>query len=427
MGLFKGLVLSVLAFALGSCSWTKKDKDLNGETVRVQVPFITGGNYSIQIVELFTLNDVSRLEGQAAEFIIDPDTVSGSLKGRSPTIRYFRDSEGVIVAKDDLSLQLLTVYTQFEKLKDFDRNAGLEGILSYPRKVAVNVRFQDGNRESENNARYSGQYDTFLFDPYTEDALPLMANAGVIGHEHFHAIFQRIVIDGLKDKYPALRKATLHDEDRLHERMGLVVSKNKSELEILPVSDDPRVIYHAVLFRGINEGLADVWGWLFSGDSIFVGRSIPDKKSERDLDVVLYEAHTIPQTNDLLNYVKQPEATQFDFIAYNYGTQLARIFRQFTKDFATERKISETEARPQIAKMIVSMLPDLKEEFAQMKDDQFLTLGHPISLFAKQVPELSYKQCEYFRKLLPKTDPGTEKLATECENIKNQKQSGSDK
>src|SRR5690349_3809170 len=94
-GLCSGIVTAALLISTSACSWQKKEADLDaGEPVRVQIPFSVDGNYHLQIVELFTLTNLSKLQGLAAKFLIDPTTTGNRLHGRNPQFRYMKDQDG---------------------------------------------------------------------------------------------------------------------------------------------------------------------------------------------------------------------------------------------------------------------------------------------------------------------------------------------
>jgi len=408
--MFGFLQLSLL-LSLAACSWKKQEEDLRiGDRVLVQVPFALNGQYSLKIVELFTLTNLTELKGLAAQFLMDPDSVSGALRGRSPRIRYIRNEEGVIIPKDDLSLQLLTMYAHLEKLRNLDTAAGAEGVATWPTTVAVNAKYRDANGNSENNAIFSGKYDALLMVPYTQQALPVMANGGVVGHEHFHALFYKLVIQPLKDLYPEVVASVPHRESRLEEKFGLE-SASDSGPERNPghtVNEkDLRKQYHAIVLGGINEGLADVWGWIFTGDVDLVGRSLPSEKYNRKLD--LYgENLKLSSTMDIRL------APQYN--KYQLGTQVARSLQHFAYVAMEQRKLSLPETRLLMAKWLIATLPTLREKFAALKDDEYLAPSEILNLFSAQVQGESYAECSDLASRIPEDDQ--KKLATErCESF----------
>jgi len=410
MCLFSGAVL----VALSACSWEKKESKLDENApVKVQLPVYTEGTYRMEVVELTSLKSLNDLRGSAAKFFLDASSSSGSLQGRNPHIRYIRDSNDVIVAQDDLSLQLLTVYAHMEKLKALDESSGAKDVLSYPRTVAVNAKFRSAEGILENNALYSGQYDALLVVPYTKSSLPLMANAGVIGHEHFHALFQKLVINPLKEKYPDSDRPTLHDAGQLGEQMGLTTIAGRTNKA--RVNADPRKVYHSALLRGVNEGFADLWGWIYSGDNSFVGRSLPQEKVNRELEIVpdaLYEKE------ELLEPITLGESDDgILFRSYQHGTQLARALRNFAKIYGKGQKISNAEVRSRMAKVLTATLPALQKKYETLKDDEYLTLGVIASLFTEQVKDMQSDECYFIAKLMPGEDEKAVKMGDKCRKI----------
>lgn len=410
--------LGALVIGLSACSWEKKEKTLDENSpVKVQIPVYTEGTYKMEVVELMSLHSLPSLRGGAAKFLIDPSTSKGQLQGRAPNLQYMRDANDVIVATDDLSLQLLTVYAHFEKLKNLEDSVGAKNVLSYPRTVAVNAKFRSSAGMLENNALYTGQYDALLVVPYTDSALPIMANAGVIGHEHFHALFQKMVVEPLGEKYPDAEKPTLHPVEDLDVtgNLGLSTMIRGSRMR---ENTDPRLVYHTVLMRGVNEGFADLWGWIYSGDNNFVGRSLPSEKINRTLE-------TIPDqlfTKEFLQERIAAGETEDNllFRSYQHGTQLARALRNFTIEYGMGKNISNEEARKKMAQVLTETLPVLKTKLENLKSDEYLTLGQVTELFTEQVKDMGSKECFKVAKLMPAADEQLTKMGEKCRGIETQ-------
>lgn len=402
------LLAGAISLLASGCAQDKKESKLDGQTVRVQVPMqSTEGEYRLEIVELSTVQDLTSLKGLAARFLIDPINRAGRLTGRPPEIRYIRNRDGVVVAKDNLSLQLLTVYAHFERLKIWDEKVGAQNLLKYPRTVAVNALFksEDGGVQN-NNALYLGQYDALMIQPYSKEALPLMVNAGVIGHEHFHSLFQKIVIEPFGEKFMRLSRLTapadFDFEDESSPEEGPVrtfMSGGRGQGESSRGRMDPekalemRKRYHAALLRGVNEGLADVWGWVYSGDDSFVGRTLPQEKNR-----------SLEQTPDFL-YGKDKlwgaiergfEEKSLITLSYQYGTQLARSLRQFARIRQIEGQLTQEEIRVLMGRSILLTLPEIKKRYETLKSDEVLTLSHLVGAFGEVLKNLSSKECQSF-------------------------------
>lgn len=408
-----GFLLGVVFLATAACSWDKKEEKLDDSgPIKVQLPVYTEGTYRMEVVQLFSLKSLADIRGEAAKFLLDATSVDGKLQGHNPYIRYMRDSNDVIVAQDDLSLQLLTIYAHMEKLRTLDESSGAKDVLSYPRTIAVNAKFRSSEGIMENNALYAGQYDALLVVPYTKSSLPLMANAGVIGHEHFHALFQKLVIEPLKDQYPDPNHPTLHSPEILGQEMGLtMISRPVRGAAVV----DPRTQYHAALMRAVNEGFADLWGWIYSGDNSFVGRSLPSEKINRELEIV---PDALYDKDDLLGPINLGDSEDSILSrSYQMGTQLARALRNFAVLHAKSQNISTDEVRPRMAQALMSALPALQKKFGALKKDEYLTLSQVAEIFSEQVKDMKSKECDFLAKLMPGDEEKSMKMGDKCRGI----------
>ena len=391
----KSLLLGLLVLAT-ACSMRRKEENQDGP-LRAQIPVATRDGYSLQIVDLLTLTGLADLSGSAARFVLDPELNSGVLQGHSPHLQYFRNVSGVVIPTDTLSLQLLTMYSHYERLQQLDQKTGAGGLLSYPRTVAVNTNFKDADGTPEsNNALYSGKLDALIMVPYTEQGLPIMANGGVIGHEHFHSIFQKIVIDNLKDKYPL----TVQTNPHLQESILKTAEGEVANLDLTKA--DSRTKYHTVLLRGFNEGFADVWGWIYTGDAQFVGRSLPSQKLTRDMDTPLFR---LEAKDEVLNWVELSEKDSLLLgESYLIGNELARAVRTFANLYSAEKKISLEETRIRIGQALIKSLPVMRDKYAALAEDQYLAPIDALAILTDQMAELGPTECYFMAKLAPLTD-----------------------
>ena len=104
------------------------------------------------------------------------------------------------------------------------------------------------------NAAYAPGFDGFLIVPHLviDGAPPFSANLGVMAHEYAHKVFNRIVERGAN--IPAWQE---HDWDP-------------------PAANQ---------FRGLDEGLADVFGYLATLDPDFIGPSLGEQAHLVDRDM----------------------------------------------------------------------------------------------------------------------------------------------
>lgn len=383
---------------LVGCSAERKEDNIHGPT-RVQLPFAVDGKYGLYVLELQSLKNLENLEGSAARFLMDPGVMNNRLHGLAPTIRYMRNTNGVVIPKDDLSLQLLTVYAHIERLQQLDQATGAGGVLSYPRTVAVNAEYRSDEGHLENNALYAGQYDALLFVPYTQSALPIMANGGIIGHEHFHALFHKMVIQPLGKAFPDYQGS---GTDSKPGRAGLTAVGDVQRIDgEAATAEENRRRYHSLVFRGLNEGLADVWGWVYSGDTQFVGQSLPQEKITRDLNS---PPEILDSQAALKHWVeKSKPGTLMVGTAYNLGSQVARAIKGFASlhNGKNSDEVSTSEQRLELGKILLKVLPELKIRFQELKTDEYMNPSVVLQIFADQVPNLSKDGCEYLRNLIP--------------------------
>ncbi len=426
LALFNASVLTLVLTVASGCSFKRHETVDDQQKLKVQIPFTFDGVIRLQVVELFSVLNLQKMKGSAAQFFIDPEVSSYNpkealfLTGSSPQIQYVRNADGVIVPTDDLSLQLLTVYAHFEKLKILDEQLGIGNLLAWPAKVAMNVNFKTGGAKVENNALYSAQFDALLVVPYTEKALPLLINAGVMAHEHFHAIFQKLVIAPLKEKYPSLRKslqqANVHDEDQRLKDMGLWEDHilDQRKIDNTPVSDDEtffRLLYSATLMRGINEGFADVWGWVYSGDTGFVGRSIVQEKMGRSLDTPLERLTSADEVYTQIKLYGQSDP-------YLIGNQLARAIKKFAVMYGQQRNLDLTQVRPMIARWLLATMAPLNKTYVEKFEAKTkLSPADVLEIFSQNVNDLSSSECFYFVKLAQQSDR-SQAFAQRCKSIR---------
>lgn len=408
--MLKRALIFILSMGLMACNMKKEEEDLSGP-LYVQVPFSVDGKYSLQIVKLLTLENLVALKGLAARFLIDPDTASGKLQGRTPEIRYIRDENGVIMAKDSLSLQLITVYAHFEKMREMDNKLGLADVVKWPVTVAVNARYKAVDGILVNNALYSGHHDALLMVPFTGNALPIMANGGVLAHEHFHNIFQKIVLEKIKEKMPTFANLTTHDHKKMSEAMGMVDAFQIETTE----GDTFRDTYHKTLLRALNEGLADVWGWVYSGDSDFVGRSLPQEKMSRQLDVDVNRIESMSTIKSAISSGMSPESLMG--FSYAMGTQYARTVRGYAQALANAEDLSSEQMRQQTSTFVLKVLTALEQKLNSLSPEEFLSPADVIEMMIDKAEKLNSEQCYYLGKLVPSGErkDSTEELCRSLE------------
>jgi hypothetical protein len=377
--------------------------------IQAKIPLLSAdGNYLLQVVDLLSLEDLVELKGWAAKFLLAPTQTGNELQGYQPKIRTIRSAAGVYIATDELSLQLLTVYYHMENLGMMDEIVGAKEVNTWPRTVAVNVNYvaKDGNgKKAENNALYSGELDALLFVPYTEGSLSIMVNGGIIGHEHFHSLFYKLFVKPLGAKFPRTQ-VTLHQEENLESAFGFNTSASAIREQDSEISKPTRPSevagmvsrddYHSYLLRGLNEGLADFWGWLYSGDINFVGHSLPQLSGLRKLSgaVKIPSEYCFSQS---LTYNSERDKDYPGPISksYKYGTSVARNLQAFAIDYQKNRGISALQMRAEIGAALIKSVTDLRESFSKLSEEENLGTTDILVLVSKNLSTLSQEEMAF--------------------------------
>lgn len=331
--LFRGLLITwtLLSVLLVGCGSHLTDKE-SQPSISVWLPRIQTMyaprklEWSTQ--ELRTLSSTTPLRGLVAEIWLQGELGPQGPVGIRPYLKGFFDSRGIWVGRDVHSLRLISLYATFEKLWEIDGELGLRSYLKWPRQVFFDTKVKLGENVSHNNARYSPEWDIYIFEPYTLSELDLVINPGVVAHEHFHALFHHIVTQSVSDQ--GLKQALLKSPE-------ISSGPSKPQPDFAPV-DLSSAIYIHYLVRAWNEALADVWAWLVTGDTHFVERSIPSEKG-RSLDGDTPPSLlTKKQLLDVL--LSNPAPAVRLYFSYQLGSQMAKQLYQTlkTQDRNTSRK-----------------------------------------------------------------------------------------
>jgi hypothetical protein len=378
-----------------------------------QIPWPTGtGDYRLQNVPIKTLYSPDTFSGNFAHIIVDPYVADGALQGHSVG-RYIDIGENTFVPADYATVQATALYAHLEKLAELDELLGVSAKINWPLKIGLNANVVDERGAIRNNALYDGRLDSLLIVPYVEGRLPITINAGVIAHEHFHKIFQVFVMDrarkALSDRIEKAKRAGAifkmsQDETQdsalahapsqasefssacnwatpppsvgfpeLSGGSGSSPTQQRATTEVGPIAAS---VYNEFLLRGINEGLADFWGWVYSGDSNFIGRSLSDRENEsRRLDV---DTKQLPSPEimkvSLASFERngQSDAKRIGY-AYSLGTYYSRFMRGLALKVSGGRE-SDFLARVEVARALLQSLPSLGQQLeALIAQDEFIS------------------------------------------------------
>lgn len=386
--------------SMAACAPQAELRDTKGD-VRVLIPNSVNSRHTLNETELRNIEKLETLKGKYAEFYFAPRVADSTIAGKPAIAKFIKNKNGVLVPANEPTKQLAVIYLHTQKLAELDAELGVYGINQWPRKIGVAVRVEGGSR---NNAFYDGRTDSLLVVPYDRNELPVGINPGILAHEHFHSLFYKIVLKGTANE-----DAASHDIKEIAAGTNLDIRARNKSLRTLKLTKDKlseeelEELYKILVIRSLNEGLADYWGWMYTGDPDFIALSLPSQKERRSLKADNFFANAdLPMTSVLkerlhLFHQRGVSGKMADYVigySYEVGTQVSRFLKSFTEVYAQSRKIENAQARKDIAKSILNVLPTIKS-FAQNKSNQkFVFKDFGLEL-AQQVEKLNQAECEF--------------------------------
>jgi len=380
------LLLTLILFFTG-CSG-KSDVGQAQGTVTVQIPvYDSMTNYSLKNVELFEIENLREVSGAFARFFYAPGSNDTQLTGGSP-VAHFIKSGGFFIPADLISTQMASIYYHLQQLAALDTAVGAGGLNQWPRSVGLETRISENETGRKNNAFYDGYTDSMMFVPFTSMDLPIALNAGIIAHEHFHSLFFKLVIKtAIASKKIMTGATSIHSDEQSAE-----LSATKS------------MLMNEVYLRGLNEGLADFWGWLYTSDTQFMKWSLPSFSKQRALEMeeafigkYMTPAKMDNAIEEALQISEQPRLALIDF-SYHVGTPHARFLKQWVTLRSQSESISLAEAKLKMAQDVVSYLKLLSVKIAKLEDHEVLSSGDLFFYFInKMVDEkkMNLEQCQF--------------------------------
>lgn len=400
-----------LILLLSACTGSKSYQVGSANYFKLPLYDAMSSEYKFQVVELNDLNNLSEFDGRFARFYISPTSQNSHLMGARP-LTHFIKTKKYFVPANDISLQVATIYSHIQNLYKFDQKIGVEQLNKLPRDIGIAVNVKSGGQLVDNNAFYDGDLDAFLFVPYTDKNLPININGGIIAHEHFHSLFYKTVFQSLVEsgKFPSGIQPTAHDSDKIYSYFDF--KKLKLDIQtVADASDNEAQInswYNQLIIRGLNEGLADFWAWLYTDDVNFISYSLPFLKKERSLSGKLEDKYTNPAmlksevTNRLFN---SPEIFNkfLNQKIYEIGTYYSRALKELTTDLMVNRNISSDDAKILIAKMIMRSFNPLIKTFQNNTSADYYDLNDYIISLYEILPNKLDTDCELFVSKLNRT------------------------
>lgn len=376
----RGLGLSsfiLWAVLLTSCA-DRTDVEKADGLVSVQIPIQTSASsYQLKNVELVGMKNLKEVSGQFAHFFYSPGLNNSQLSGSAPTAHFIK-SGSLFIPTDIISAQMATIYYHMQNMAALDSQLGAGNINQWPRSIGLETQLIEKDGVRKNNAFYDGQTDAMMFVPFTETNLPISINAGIIAHEHFHSLFYKIVIKkAIATNKIAFNIISTHPKP-------ILIDPKKMQRPPKAISEKSKILlFNEIYVRGLNEGLADFWGWLYTDDVDFMKWSLPTFTQARTLSLdhsdagaYLTQQDIDGEINDLIQQTDKPRAELINF--YKIGTPYARFLKEWVKLYSAQNEISAADAKLAIGKQIINYLYDLQKTISALEENQTL---NPTDLF----------------------------------------------
>lgn len=311
MNIVGRVALSGLVLFCVSCQPKSPLSEVTGNiNVLIPKPIDQSTSYTLQPVQLNDIKVLKEMRGNYAEFFYAPGSNPGTLYGTAPQARYSKAKQGFYVPLDVISSQMATIYFHVQNLILLNESVDLQSVTRKPFQVGLEVRKPDRDKLYEkNNAFYDGYSDSMLFLPMNSSELSLALNAGIIAHEFFHSIFYKKILGKLK-----MANRTIKAEN---------IKTEKDDIEL----------FNLTYVRGLNEGLADFWGWLYTKDKNFMSLSFSELQNDRSLNLNKAEIGVHQRSIDIQNRIDHALSNSSDtnelLLDYIYliGTPHARFLR----------------------------------------------------------------------------------------------------
>lgn len=369
------LQIHIIAFFLIFVGCIKNPhNEAQNKLVKVKIPVSTKSGFKLKVVPLYSVDDVGSMNGRFTQFLFAPNDQNGQLSGFKAKTHLSLNSRNEFIAQDTTTLQMMTLAYHLENLAYFDESIGLLELNKWPRKIGINTKFivknDPQNTLQENNALYSSKFDAMMFVPYSLSGMPLVANGAVIAHEHFHSLFRRLVMEKISSDKVKAMDYSLH-LDPIVEYFNFAPIKLdpiQREFKIETTAEDTNLSdkdqYVRLLLRAYNEGLADFWGWLYSGDPQFLAKSFNKAFSDsRRMDLAPLK---IPQKDV---FFKNAKMNGFDVgYAYSHAVQVSRFMRSFSMQYQARYKVSTAQMKADMALWVVEALKKMSDDLLAMDE-----------------------------------------------------------
>ncbi len=396
------IILLILCLFYAGCA-QKSDVDEARGTVAVQIPANEdAASYRLVTVQLLEISNLKEVAGKFARFFYSPGATESQLTGGSPRAKFIK-SGPVFIPSDFVSAQMAAIYFHMQSLATLDLRVGASDVNAWPRSIGLETLMIENGLQRKNSAFYDGRTDAMMFAPFTATDLPISINAGIIAHEHFHSLFFKLVLKTAMTNNKILTGiASAHEVPAPPPEQLL---KNVKMIKPPPFSEKKKAqLHNEVYLRGLNEGLADFWGWVYTNDPDFMRWSLPEFVKERTVSLAAkevgeYQTHDEidAQVEQAINFAAEPRLALVDN-AYTIGTPHARFLKQWTTLRMVTEKLSLTEAKFSVAQDVITYLKSLSERLKNLNESEVLNSADLFENFIERQIErksLSQEACEF--------------------------------
>lgn len=418
---FGRIIAAIVCGSMGFGCAPSDDEAGTAGGIRVLAPmFDQSGSYGLQTPLLEGVTDTKAFEGKYAKFYLSPRIVNNKLEGVQPKSRFIENRQGEFIPGNEMTQQMVTIYAHMQRLAHLDKEFGLEGVNQWPRAVGVAVNIRGG---SHNNAFYDGVTDSMLFVPYNQKNLPIAVNGGILAHEHFHSLFYKLVMKDSPYKgnvHSVELEKILKPETKTRERQALQIQSKRQTYQL----EEINYYYYYTLSRAMNEGLADFWGWMYTGDPDFIAQSLPKEKGNRSLKSGFASHYlTVPTSeeikNSLLGFFVTGDNKVFKDYAVGYAYQLAtrfsRVLKTFTDIYAESRNLENQKARQEVAQAIIDIFPSLRKAFELDVSTELYSPLDALVALSEKIVDLQSEECSYLVKVLNNSLERSDESEYRCE------------
>lgn len=392
------LFLGAFLLVFTGCKPAPSDESPRGD-LAVQIPVSDGSGeasqYTLGTVILKGIESLREVRGKYAQFYYSPGLVNGRLSGSSPAAYFVKTKDNTYIAKDTLSLQMATLYFHMQSLMISAEDLGI--TIKVPFQIGLNTQIQGDESIRANNAFYDGRSKAMLFVPYTSHEMPISVNAGIVAHEFFHSIFYNKVLALLNQKRVSVSQR-LSDKN-VHSLEGwerrAIINSKLSDVEL----------YNETLLRGVNEGLADFWGWAYTDDPDFLKWSLSSHVKPRSLNQLSEVTYVSDRqieaaVNEAKNVANDPQTALSNFI-YEVGTPYARFLKELVSVKMQNEGLSRAEAKRAVSAFVIRYIENLGAEAVALKaKDKMSTESLFRAVDDHDLGRQSQDQCELIARYL---------------------------